>query len=378
MKGNGLILALLVGLVAGKVLAEGSVREFRNPARGSAGVFVAPTNSAIRFQGALFIKTLEDGGVECRRFPDDVLRAFPPKKPKPGEAWGGKARTTTGVKMFFKTDSRKVLLHFRVPEGFVDRGANWLVLQDGRPWKKFDFSAKQREMELKLESASPGRPMLYTVVYPSWADPVFYGMELDKGARLQSFTLPKRPLYVAYGDSVSHGTGQKSASYLTWPYQLAEKLGCDYYSLAVGGAKIMLPAVECFKYFKKVDLVTFYLGINDAAVKSPEEYARDYDAALGVIRKYQPDAKIFCITIHTLPEDKVGKFTKTPLAAYRQPVRDVVAARQKAGDKNLFLVEGTTLAGLEDAMNPGNVHLGVDGAKRWADRLYEVIAPKMR
>ena len=340
---------------------------------------VPPNSPNIHFQGAKFFQTLEDGGLECDRFPVEVLKSeFTPKRPKPDEVWGGKARTTTGVKMLFKTDSNKVVLHFKIPETFVNRGANWLVLQNGKEPEPFDFRRKDRVMDLEISSKTPGKPVVYTVVYPSWANPVFYGMELDKEKKLLSYTPPKKPLYVAYGDSVSHGTGQKSAAYLTWPYKLAEKLDFDYYSLAVGGAKIKLPVVECFQYFDCVDLVTFYLGINDAASKTVEEYKKDYDDALGIIRKYHPDAKIFCITLHTIPEDKVGKFTKVPLIQYRQPVVDVVTARQKAGDKNLFLVDGTQLVGLEDAMNPGNVHLSVEGADKWAERLYKKILPKLK
>jgi len=280
--------------------------------------------------------------------------------------------------MIFKTDSNQVVLHFTIPKGFENRGANWLVLQNGTDGEKFDFQRKDQKMDLKITSKTSGKPVVYTVVYPSWANPVFQGMELDKGKKLFPYSPPKKPLYVAYGDSVSHGTGQKSAAYLTWPYKLAEMLGYDYYSLAVGGAKIKLPVVECFQYFDHVDVITFYLGINDAASKTVEEYKKDYDDALGIIRKYHPEAKIFCITLHTIPEDKVGRYTKIPLIQYRQPVIDVVTARQKAGDKNLFLVDGTQLAKLEDAMNPGNVHLSIDGADKWAKQLYKKIAPDLK
>ena len=339
---------------------------------------ISPKDANIHFQGAKFFQTLEDGGLECNRFPAKVLKEeFSGQRPKPGEVWGGKARSTTGVKMIFKTDSDHITLHFKVPEGFTNRGANWLVRQNGDAGEPFDFSKKNQAMDLKVTSKTPGKPVVYTVVYPSWANPVFYGMELDQGKTLLPYTLPKKPLYVAYGDSVSHGTGQKSAAYLTWPYKLAEKLGYDYYSLAVGGAKIKLPVVECFQYFDHVDLVTFYLGINDAATKTVEEYKKDYAAALEIIRKYHPSAKIFCITLHTVPADKVGKFTKVPLTEYRQPVIDVVAARQNAGDQNIFLIDGTQLVGLEDAMNPGNVHLSVDGADKWAKNIYKEIKPHL-
>jgi lysophospholipase L1-like esterase len=273
--------------------------------------------------------------------------------------------------MLFKTDSDHITLFFKVPDGFVHRGANWRVLQNGKVWKDIDFNAKQRDMTLDLVSATPGKPVVYTVVFPSWSDPLFHGIELDPGKKLLPFTPPSKPLYVAYGDSVSHGTGQRSATYLTWPHKLAQQLGYDFHSLAVGGASIKPEVVEAFKEFKHIDLITFYLGINDAGNKTPEQYRKAYDEALSIIRKYHPKTKIFCITIHSIPEDKKGRFA--PLVAYRKPVGQVVAARRAAGDENLFLVKGTDLVGLDGALNPGNVHLSIEGADTWAKNLARII-----
>jgi lysophospholipase L1-like esterase len=105
--------------------------------------------------------------------------------------------------------------------------------------------------------------------------------------------------------------------------------------------------------------------------KTPEQYKKAYDEALSIIRKYHPKTKIFCITIHTMPEGKKGRFA--PMAAYRKPVEEIVAARRAAGDKNLFLVKGTELVGLDGAATPGNVHLSIDGADTWAKNLARII-----
>jgi len=338
---------------------------------------IAPANPDIHFKGVLAKKPADDGGLELLRFPKDLYETVfrVRRKAAPGKPVQSKARTTTGVEMLFKTDRDHAKLFFKTPEGFAHRGANWRVLQNGKVWKDFDFNARQRDMTLDLVSETPGKPVVYTVVFPSWSDPFFYGIELDKGTSLLPYTPPERPLYVAYGDSVSHGTGQRSATYLTWPYKLAQKLGYDFHSLAVGGASIKPQVVETFEQFEKIDLITFYLGINDTGNKTPEQYKEAYDEALSIIRKSHPETKIFCITIHTVPDGKKGRFA--PMAAYRKPVEDVVAARRAAGDNKLFLVKGTDLVGLDDAATPGNVHLGIEGADKWARNLHKIISKNL-
>jgi len=257
---------------------------------------IQANNPNIHYQGALFVTPHSNGSVSYQRFTDAIYQLSPPRTKKGESVAWQKAHTTPCVKMLFKTSSPTVKLTFKTPPDHMHRGANFGVYQNGQWWKSLDFPKNTRDMKLVIQSKTPGKPTLYTIALPSWSDPYFYGMELEKGHILEAITPAKKKIYVAYGDSVSHGTGQKSASYLTWPYQLAEKLDYEIYSLAVGGAKIKLSIVECFQYFDQVDLVTFYLGINDAASKTVEEYKKDYDDALGIIRKYHPHAKIFCIT----------------------------------------------------------------------------------
>ena len=337
---------------------------------------IAADDPNIHYEGIKIVAKEADGGMRYKRFTDEIYNITPPNKKKGDTVPSRKAQTTPCVKMLFKTKSKKIKLFFKTLPEYEHRGASFGIYQNGKWWKSIDFNKDHRDMELNITPETPGKEVLYTIALPSWSNPFFYGMELDDGASLIPFTPVKRKIYVAYGDSVSHGTGQKG-SYQTWPYKLAEKINYEVYSLAVGGASIKLPVIEMFGQFDHIDLITVYIGINDAARKSIEQYKKDYDEMLSIIRKYHSKTKIVCITMHTVPEDKVGRFSKVRLIDYRKPVIEIVTARRKEGDGNLFLVHGDQLTTLKDAMNPGNVHLSIEGADKWAEKLYQKIKDKL-
>ncbi len=338
---------------------------------------ISPDDPGIYYEGVNHI-TQEPEGFRYSRFTEEVYQLSPARASKGETVAMKKAQTTACVKMVFKTKSPVITLTFETPEGYDHRGANFGVYQNGQWWKSIDFSSKKRKMEWMIESINPGEAVRYTIAFPSWSNPFLQGMKLEQGYQLDAITPSKKKVYVAYGDSVSHGTGQKSASYLTWPYQLAEKLDYEVHSLAVGGASIKLPVVEkMFKEFEKIDLITIYIGINDSGRKSLQQFGEEYDQMLSLIRKSHPATKIFCITIHSIPEDKSSRLTKIKMIDFRKPVAEVVELRQKKGDGNLFLIDGRSLTTLEDAMNPGNVHLSVDGAKHWSEKLYPQIKDEL-
>ena len=344
-----------------------------------AGHDASPDTDLIATTGVLAKEKRKDGGIEFKRFPDYILALYPAGKIRRNGkdrgfmVAGRKGRTTACVKLYFKTASKNIDMVFKIPDGYQNRGCDFRIYQNGKVWKDVKFPAKDKGGTLHIVSEHPGDSVLYTIAMPSWADPILYKMTLDDGAKLEPCQPPKRKLYVAYGDSVSHGTGQGSASYKTWPYILADLLGYDIHNLAIGGASIKPDFMEVFKEFKRIDLITIYIGINDAGNKTPAEFKKAYREMLETIRKYHPDTKIFCISIHSVPEDKRGRRGK--LVDYRQPVVDAVGERRATGDKNIYLVDGRKLVDIEDAMSPGNVHLSPEGAAKWARNLYKIVKP---
>jgi lysophospholipase L1-like esterase len=332
---------------------------------------IAPDNPSIIVSGARYAHKISEG-VEFLRFSPDVLAlgmesGFNPEK----------ARTTTGVQLSFKTDSPKIQLHFQFKDGDYNRGSQFIISQNGRHYKEFNFTPKDNAAVLDINSDSPGKAVVYTVLLPVFANPILVGMTIEDDSKLIKLVPSPQKVYVAIGDSITHGTGQKNSAQ-TYPYQLASKLNLDLYNMAVGGGKISVTAAECLKDWDKIDLITILIGYNDLhfAGKKNSEYREQYSKMLEAIRKNHPETKIFCISLLFTRKNESVK-TGATTDQYRNVVTEIVKARQIKGDNNIFLIEGgqitseKNLRGDEAPTDP--VHMGIEGAAMFADELFEIV-----
>jgi lysophospholipase L1-like esterase len=326
---------------------------------------IAPTDPGIVVIGAHYATPCAEG-LELLRFSPETY-AIPFFKLK---ANATRARTTSGVRLRFRTDAARAVLTFVVRAGDEDRGAQFGIYRDG-VWVK-EMSAPKGESPrlVELVNPEPGQPVTFDVVLPSWSNPIFSSLDISSDAKLLPPPPSDRKIYVALGDSISHGTGQRSASFQTWPFLLSQKIDYDFYNLAVGGAQISLPIGELLKDWPRVDLVTILIGYNDWNSGVTEaDFKTNLDALVGTVRQSHPEARIVCIrplfTRSTAP--KHGDVT---LDALRDAVTAVVANRVDTGDKNLFVLNGdafTSEANLSTSSDP--VHLSIPGAAKFADEL---------
>jgi len=225
--------------------------------------------------------------------------------------------------------------------------------------------------DLSFAIAAPdNRPATYEIALPSWASVGFLGLQLDAGARLLPNPARPRKTYAAIGDSITHGTGQGSAAYKTYPFLAARAMNWELYNLAVGGSKTS-PALGAMLARKRVDVVTILVGYNDWNTHAdPATYAAAYAKLLDQLRRSQPTAALFCIT-PTLTKNTVSRTKQaTPLEAFRTVVREAVRSRTAAGDRKIFLIEGTSLTDEADLRD--TVHLN-EGARRVAASLASAI-----
>jgi peptidoglycan/xylan/chitin deacetylase (PgdA/CDA1 family) len=147
-----------------------------------------------------------------------------------------KAQTTTGVILSFKTSSPKVKLSFKVLEG-DNRGPVFGIFQDKKFMKAVKFGRQDGpELKFEVESAKPGEKVLYEITLPNWSNVAFMGLELEKGYKLIEMQSEKKPVYVAYGNSITHGTGQVG-TFQTYPFIVSRNMDWDLYNVAVGGGK---------------------------------------------------------------------------------------------------------------------------------------------
>jgi lysophospholipase L1-like esterase len=337
---------------------------------------VAPGDSRILVRGCKYPQ-LAEGSMSFPRFSAETYSA--PKKDLGFNE--GKATTTSGVRLMFKSDASAIRLKFHTVKGEENRGSEYGLFVDGVFSKLYQFKQKDSVQEILIEGGA-GTPRLYELALPSWSNPYFDGLSVE-GGKLYECSAPQQKVYVSLGDSISHGVGQGSAAYRSWPYRLATQLNADLYNCAVGGGVISIPAAKQLKDWAKIDFMTILIGYNDWANrgKTVEEYKNDYRELLKSIRASHPDTKLFCISmLYTrTTESKRTKGTTAP--QFRQVVYDMVGEFKAAGDANIFLIKGEELTDetyLRGEAQPNDpVHLGEKGAEMLAEKLTKIIGEKL-
>ncbi len=328
---------------------------------------IAPDHPAIRIEGAKYTHSVSNG-VELLRFPEELLKLGYGQ----WQADPMRARTTSGAVIIFRTAAPSAKLHFRVATVPPGRDSQFAADVNGKRQKEFYFSKTQPQQMVEVKNPNPGTPATFRIIMPSWSNPVFTGIDLPDGGKLLEMEQPERKVYVALGDSITHGTGQGSATYQTFPFLLAQKLDVELFNLAVGGAKISLPIAQTLKDWKQVDLFTVLIGVNDwTSGKTVDQYRDDLNQLIDTVRKYHPAAKLFmirpiCTKVQT---PKTGDAT---IAQFRDAVSDAVKKRHETGDKNIFLIDGDRLTSEADLIDP--YHLNPEGAAKFADSLHKEIS----
>lgn len=334
---------------------------------------ILPDDDAISIQGCRYLVKQGDGSIRLSRF-DRSIGKLPVKEI--GFNWE-KAQATTGVRLFFKSNSPELTLLFRMDEKDLNRGSEFGVFINGKWHKRYTFwKSHGNELKVKIDSGS-SEMKKYEVTLPSFSNPHFVGMEIGNDSQIVRVEEQKKKTYVAMGDSITHGQGQGSATYKTYPYLLAKKLDVDFYNLAVGGGKISIPAARQLKDWQKIDLMTVLVGYNDWCFdgKSPDNYRMKYKEFLRVIRSNHPETKIYCITLLYTKNNQARKTDYKP-EQFREALVSLVDELQQAGDKNIFLIKGdkiTSEKNLQADKPKDPVHLGEEGAKLLADELFKRI-----
>ena len=330
---------------------------------------VSLADCRIQTRGIQYISQTETG-MRFQRHREDVLQL-------PRKELGlnpDKARNTTGAVIAFCTDSQAITLRFDVLS-INYMGAGFGVFENGELIEEIKFNAQTQQAVLTFQSKSSGFSR-FEVALPSFANVEFQALELDDASVLGELPDLGKKVYVALGDSISHGVGQDGFGHKTWPFLLSRKLDCELFNLAVGGGKISVPVAEMLKDWEQIDLITILIGYNDLHfdAKTPADYREKYNDLLNAIRKNHPKTKVVCITpLYT--KKPVSEKTGVRIEEFRQELTALVQERKKK-DSRLFLVAGEMISSEKNlrADNPKDpVHLGVDGAALLADELFGII-----
>ena len=335
---------------------------------GYAQTSVKPNNSKIKFTGSLFNRINENRVVFFRH--SDTFYAL---SDKTAMASDSKAKTNTGVSIIFRTDATDVGVHFRMLSGanawkipvsyYVDGDSIASVFV-----KRNDLTnANDSTFTFNLNSTGGGEHT-YRVVMSTFCTVGFEGLTLAGGSEsLVEPEMAKKPLYVAYGNSITHGRGQELGDQ-TYPWILAEKMGWQLCNIAVGGSRVSVPMAEMVadEITEKIDFMTILIGYNDmvGASKDTTYYRGKLIAFIDTVRKGHPETKIFVLGQTYTEKTENGKGESLNFDNVRKVQKYIVDSLKSKGDTKIHFIKTDTWTGHDQLNNPPTdvVHLNKQGA----------------
>ena len=329
----------------------------------------------IFIQGAKFTR-IEEDGIHFNRFDDSILQStslLAKVDPK-------RARTTSGVVLSFLTHSKQLRLSFKYIDGEENRGSQFGLYVNGAFTGESKVSGKEPSavIELVAPAAVDGQ-IRYDVALPSWSNPVLTQVEIEEGNALEAGDVVPHQTVVFLGDSITHGTGQGSASYRNYPFIASRKLNVQGFNLAVGGGRISPPVAALLQHFEPVEVIWILVGYNNWQGRSQEiaTITAEYEELLDTIRRYQPQAEILCCTL-TYTRNTRDQESGVTAAAVREAVSSLVRSRIDAGDGRMFLIDGASISSEENLpMTNDPVHFSEEGAALIAEEVCRIIRPHL-
>ena len=325
---------------------------------------LALNNPAIRYEGVWY-PIIDSSRVIFNRHTDRVLEHTESGISSTSRPY---AYTQTGVRIKFKTASPYFCMEFeqRQEGGHLGLENGFAIYADS-----VRIAVKEK-LKFTIDAPDSNRSILYTVLLPSLYAIDFTGLSIANGYKLEELAPDSKPVYAAIGNSITHGTGHQSASFLTYPYILADSMNWKLYNLAVTGARTGWPISLLFKD-KNVDYITIALGFNDWMWdnKPLSDKFYQYKKLLDSLVYFQPEAKIFCITPLTTTKTETQLDAPFSLQDYRTMLIRHVSRRRNLGNQNIFILHGDSLS--DASMLMDGIHLSKTGSPLFADRLVEEI-----
>ena len=209
------------------------------------------------------------------------------------EAWyrksqtlGDRARTTTGVRLDFHTNSQS--LAFKVLSGKpYDIKVDGLVYLRAKP-----ESGEVVSMTLSDPLGNAKEEYRVTIVLPCHQVSTLEYVELDDGAYVKPHTFDKKILFI--GDSITQGYASSHDSY-SYAYRVSDFFNAESVIQGIGGAYFNEESFDSIDF--DPDVVIMSYGTNDFGHYSTYEDLRFHaDAHMALVAKEYAGKKLFAIS----------------------------------------------------------------------------------
>ena len=358
--------------------------------------------SAVRAYGAMDFDVGEEG-VSPRRLPHWTR----PQLPSPVDAV---ARMTSGVRLQFRTDTRRLGLSFLATTRHTAERPRRSVRFNLETGGRIHSARSDLGNDIILGSRKPGDfefiPGEPDTIWFDDLDSGFSDCELwlphnaaielralivDDGAKLAPMTTDGRPRWIHYGSSISQCAEADEPAYI-WPAVAARRTNVAVQNLGLSGQCHLDPFVARTIRDADADIVSIKVGINIVNMDSMRErvFAPALHGFLDTVREGKPEAPIiaispiYCPAAETRPgpmmrHASTGKFDTVKgfdeirngmsLKRVRELTAEIIETRRGAGDERLHYLDGLTLFGAEDADDlPDDLHPNAAGYIRIGER----------
>lgn len=287
-----------------------------------------------------------------------------------------KTFSTAGVRLLFKTDSKRLFLkvatvqsssrkYFSVDvfvngnySGSLDNFSD-TVLTQNYVQQEFPLGNFCKEFQL-------GDGIKTVCVHLPWSvSTSIKQIEIDEGAFIEGIKPTKKLL--AFGDSITHGYDalHPSNRYIA---KLADKLGAEEFNKAIGGERFF-PELAKLKDSFVPDYITVAYGTNDWSGIDKCTFKENCKGFFESLIKNYPESKIFAITPiwrKDMNEDRIfGAFEDV-----EKTIRECVK-----GIENITVISGFDFVPKDEKYYADlRLHPNDDGFESYAEHLYNAIS----
>lgn len=211
--------------------------------------------------------------------------------------------------------------------------------------------------EMTKEYNLPFNPEVVRVVLPYGR--IFYvGVEGDIEVPAKE-DMPSKT-YLAYGSSITHGSLALAQPY-TYPFRLAQKMGCDYINLGMAGSAHMEEAIADYIVSRKDwDFATVEMGINMVPMEDPELFEKRIDKFTEILSR--EERPIYSTSIYAFARPGQQEMGDT----YRSIVEKYAGAR-------LNFRSGLEILDNKAYISQDMVHPSLEGMEQIVDNWYKVL-----
>lgn len=333
-----------------------------------------------------------DGGLQPVRVPKIWRDRWPAHTARRG-------KSAAGMALRFRTDSKKLALRVTLvdsPDAPDNPAVGWersrpsffSLYRDGKYISSVAaltvFSQQDVTIYADPELSGEAEIQVLLPFYYLNAEIIIHAVGIDPAAKMTRAAPDRRPRVLFHGDSITHGHGVTSPRE-TYPWQVAEKLGCVPLNYGFGGSAWADNVVaQTIASRTDWDVLTIMIGTNsligaDSAgnLETAAEYAEKYDAYLGTIRAAAPTKPILCITpiLNRADLKRGGNQNDERPELYRDRITAIVRRRQQS-DAHLYLLDGLAL--IDDPLYllvTDNVHPNDAGMHRIAEGVAAALKP---